>query len=222
MTREISAKPPPRRLLGTIHLKHVDMAVLISALEFLKGETLSIILPGTKTSLTVGQKLVIIQYTHLAHTLSIQPLQNAAMHALCASILRRPKDWSDTWAIADLMNEMTTEGNPARRVLFDGPNCLLPNKDRKQLPCGVVARNIICMNRRVKAMWKPRATTPAEYAEDDDSMDVDSDDEMEEEGGDMRKNEDEDEEQADDDMDEDGGEYEYEGDDEETEEDSDP
>jgi len=194
--------PAPPRVLGTIHLEKVEMPVLISALEFLRGEPLSIILPGTKTKLTVGQKIVLIQYIHLAHALSIQPLQNAAMHALCASILRRPKDWSDTQAVAKLVKEMTTRGNPARRVLFDGPNCLLPGKKDKQLACGVVARGIICMNGRVNAMWTPLTVMPTDDSEDDDSTDLDSDGETEDEGTDS-------------------DEYVYSGDDEGTEEDSD-
>lgn len=157
------------------------MTVLTTALDFLKGECLSIALPSANNPLTTTQKLSLIQYTHLAHILCVQPLQNAAMHALCTSILRRPQDWSDTWAVADLLNESTFEGNPARRVLFDGPSCLLQDKKRKQLPCGVEERDIICMNRGVKAMWRPGGTMAIENDENDDCMDEDMDEDIDDE-----------------------------------------
>ena len=160
--RDLSA---PHGLLGTIRLKYIELRVLKKALKFLQGGSLSIRLPDNDTPLSKAQKSTLLQYTHLAHMLSIQPLQNAAMHALCTSILRRPQDWSDRWEIASLLKETTFKTNPAHRVLIDRSNCLLPNKDRQDLPCGVEQRDIICMNRGVKALWKKGGRMSFEYAE---------------------------------------------------------
>lgn len=158
----------PHRLLGTIRLKHVNMHVLTSALEFLEGGCLSIALPDSNTPLTTAQKSTLIQYTHLAHSLSIRPLQNAAMHALCTSILRRPQDWSDQCEVTELLKKMTFETNPAWRVLMEGSNCLLPDKNCKVLPCGVEQRDLICMNRGVKALWRSGGPMTFEYADTKD------------------------------------------------------
>lgn len=171
---ELSA---PHGLIGTIRLKHVNMRVLTSALEFLEGGCLSIALPDNKTPLTTAQKSTLIQYTHLAHSLSIRPLQNAAMHALCTSILRRPQDWSDQSEVTELLNKMTFETNPARRVLMDGSKCLLPDKNCKILPCGVEQRDLICMNRGAKALWRSGGPMTFEHADaKDQTMGKDSDD----------------------------------------------
>ncbi|KAK5050342.1 hypothetical protein LTR84_003623 [Exophiala bonariae] len=162
--RQLLDQPSSQGLLGTVRLKHIGIKVLKRALKFLQGGPLAIPLPDNDTPLTKKQKSTLVQYTHLAHMLSIQPLQNAAMHALCTSILRRPQDWSDQVELGALLQKMTFKTNPARRVLIDGPDCLLSDKNSQDLPCGVEQRDIICMNRGIKALWRTGGRMSFEYA----------------------------------------------------------
>ncbi|KEF51805.1 uncharacterized protein A1O9_12142 [Exophiala aquamarina CBS 119918] len=95
---------------------HLDDGVLQRAVNFLQGKPLFVYLRTLEAPLMDKERRWLIQSTHLAHVLKIEYLQRAAMHALYTWILRRPEDWSDTSASRRLLEGLTTEGNPARRV----------------------------------------------------------------------------------------------------------
>jgi hypothetical protein len=134
-------------VVGSLHLSHVDSVVLRRVVGFLRGYHLLVNLGTLEKQLTDKQKLWLIQHTHLAHIFKIECLQRAAMHALCASILRRSEDWSDTSASQRLLDEFTYAGNPARRVLLEGPGCILPSATGKEtLPCSKEQVESICFD----------------------------------------------------------------------------
>lgn len=140
--------PPPKPIPGVVSvfiINGVDAVVLRRVADFLRGDALRIKLGSVDEPLNPKQKRWLVQYVHVAHVLRIGCLIKPAMHALCASIVRRPQDWSDTAVTRELLDEITVEGNPARRVLLEVPHCMLPDiPNDYTLPCGREQVDAIC------------------------------------------------------------------------------
>ncbi|KAK5050343.1 hypothetical protein LTR84_003624 [Exophiala bonariae] len=131
--------PPPKPIpnVSSIFMLYgVDALVLKRVADFLRGRTLYVSLGSIDEPLTPKQKRRLVQYVHIAHVLRIECLIKLTMHALCASIIRRSEDWSETFTTKELLDEITVENSPARRVLLEGPGCMLPAiSGRETLPC---------------------------------------------------------------------------------------
>lgn len=148
--------PNPRGVIGSLHLSQVDSVVLRQVVNFFHGYPFFVNLGTLEKPLAYKQKLWLIQLTHLAHILKIECIQRAAMHAVCASILRRSEDWSDTSASQRLLEEFTHEGNPARQVLLEGPGCMLPSATGKEtLPCSQQQSGINLFLPCIRLRWNP-------------------------------------------------------------------
>jgi hypothetical protein len=99
-------------------IPHVSEAVANACIGYLNMPYLKIPLP-TSSPVPDATKKMLLEYTHFAHALGIQPLMNAAMHALTTMLYLHPDSFADDLSNKCLLEENTFKGNPARKV-FQG------------------------------------------------------------------------------------------------------
>ena len=160
----------------TIPLPHVSNEVARRCVEYLKGEPLLIKLPSLHASNEA--KKYLLEFCHFAHILGIQPLMNAAMHALCTHICRSQKDWEDDDVNAQLLEGFTFDGNPARTYLkpptsvvpgVTGEKGLLCDKDEVLRVCKIDEDSVASLWREKRKM-KAILPSAKQVAADEDAF----------------------------------------------------
>lgn len=104
-------------VVGTISIPQTDEDTMQVVVDYLKGDFLQVMFAPVDVQVTVNEKKRLLNLVHIAHALGIEVLMKAAIHALCVSVLRRPRDWANNADNGHLLNVATFVSNPARRLL---------------------------------------------------------------------------------------------------------